>query len=59
MKILGLILLLTSCATPDLWRPEDHRREMMQCYVACRKTGMKSYDAWTAECVCNAKKYRK
>lgn len=54
-KILFFIAFLSSCTTPDLWRPEDHRRLMMQCRVACGKGNMATYDAWSAECTCRVR----
>jgi hypothetical protein len=55
--VLILSLLVTSCITPDNWKPEEHQKMMMRCYVMCKKTGAAGYDAWTAECSCNKRKY--
>lgn len=48
-----LLLLSTSCVTPDMWKPEDHRRQMLQCRVMCGKFRVRSYDTITAECQCH------
>lgn len=51
-KVLFILAFLVGCATPDNWKPEDHQRMMMRCYVMCKKSGAESYDSWTAECTC-------
>lgn len=47
-----LALVVGCTTTPDLWGPEEHRRMLMQCRVACGKGLMTGYDAWTAICSC-------
>ena len=54
MRILTLLLLVvvsTSCMTPENWPPEDHKRNMLQCRISCDKM-MKGYEPLTGECMC-------
>jgi len=50
--IVAASLAMPSCVTPNKWRPEDHREQMLVCKKMCEPSTVNRYDPFTGDCTC-------
>ena len=54
-KVLVVLILgavVPGCVTPEHWTADSHKEMMGMCRMMCGDKQVRSYDTWTAKCLC-------